>query len=58
MALKLACVETGMKCSFEAVAATKEELMQHVGVHVNMAHPEMAKDPPPPEMIARLIREV
>ena len=58
MALKLACVETGMKCSFEVVTDTKEELMQHVGVHVNMAHPGMAKDPPPPEMIAKLIHEV
>jgi predicted small metal-binding protein len=58
MALKMACAETGAKCPFEVVADTKEELMQHVGIHVNMAHPEMAKNPPSPDMIAKLIHEV
>ena len=58
MALKMACAETGAKCPFEVVAETKEELMQHVGIHAKMAHPEMAANPPSPEMIAKLIHEV
>ena len=40
MALKLVCAETGAKCPFEVVAESKEELMEHVGIHAKMAHPE------------------
>ena len=58
MALKMACADTGSKCPFEVVADSKDELMQHVGIHVKMAHPEMAANPPSPEMIAGLIHEV
>jgi hypothetical protein len=32
--------------------------MQHVGIHAKMAHPEMAANPPSPEMINQLIHEV
>lgn len=58
MAYKLVCAETGAKCPFEVVADTKDELMQHVQVHAKMAHPEMAKNPPSPEMIAKLVHQV
>jgi predicted small metal-binding protein len=58
MALKLVCAETGAKCPFEVVAPTREELMQHVMIHAQMSHPEMAANPPSPEMIAKLIHEV
>lgn len=58
MALKLVCAETGAKCPFEVVAQTREELMQHVQIHAQMAHPEMAKNPPPPQMIEKLIHQV
>jgi predicted small metal-binding protein len=58
MAFKLVCAETGAKCPFEVVSTTREELMQHVMIHAQMAHPEMAKTPPPPEMIAKLVHEV
>ncbi len=58
MALKLVCAETGAKCPFEVVADTKEELMEHVGIHVKMAHPEMAANPPSPETIAKLVHQV
>jgi len=58
MALKLVCAETGATCPFEVVAATKDELMQHVGIHAKMAHPEMAANPPSQETIENLIREV
>lgn len=58
MAYKVVCAETGAKCPFEVVSSTKDELMQHVQVHAKMAHPEMAKNPPSPEMIQKLIHEV
>jgi predicted small metal-binding protein len=58
MAYKLVCAETGAKCPFEVVTDTKDELMQHVGIHAKMAHPEMAANPPSPETVNQLIHEV
>jgi predicted small metal-binding protein len=58
MAYKLVCAETGAKCPFEVVAESRPELMEHVGIHAKMAHPEMAKNPPSPEMINKLVHEV
>ena len=58
MALKLVCAETGAKCPFEVVAPTKEELMEHIGIHAKMAHPELAANPPSPEMIEKLVHQV
>jgi predicted small metal-binding protein len=58
MAYKLVCAETGAKCPFEVVSETREELMQHVGIHAKMAHPELASNPPSPEMIEQLIHQV
>ena len=58
MAYKLMCAETGADCPFEVKTATKEELMQHVAIHAKMAHPEMANNPPPPEVIEKLIHQV
>jgi predicted small metal-binding protein len=53
MAFKLVCAETGATCPFEVVTDTKDEL-----IHAQMAHPEMASNPPSPEMINALIHEV
>jgi predicted small metal-binding protein len=58
MAYKMACAETGAKCPFEVVTESKDELMQHVQIHAKMAHPEMAKNPPSPEMMEKLIHQV
>jgi predicted small metal-binding protein len=58
MAYKLVCAETGAKCPFEVVSATKDELMQHVQIHAKMAHPEMATNPPSPEMIDKLVHQI
>lgn len=58
MAYKLVCAETGAKCPFEVVSSTRDELMEHVKVHARMAHPEMAQNPPSPEMIGKMIHEV
>jgi predicted small metal-binding protein len=58
MAYKMACAETGAKCAFEVKTDTKEEIMQHVGLHAKASHPELAAKPPSPEMIAKLIHQV
>ena len=58
MAYKLACAETGAKCAFEVITESRDELMEHVRIHAQMAHPELAKNPPSPEMIGKLIHEV
>jgi predicted small metal-binding protein len=54
----MACAETGAKCPFEVVTETKDELMQHVQIHAKTAHPEMASNPPSPQMIEQLIHQV
>ncbi len=58
MAYKLSCAETGAKCWFEVKTDTKEELMKHVAVHSQMAHPELASNPPTPAQIEKLIHQV
>jgi predicted small metal-binding protein len=58
MAYKMACAETGADCPFEVVTKTKEEMMEHVAIHARMSHPELAKTPPSPEMIEKLIHTV
>jgi predicted small metal-binding protein len=58
MAYRLTCAETGAKCPFTVTTESKEELMQHVGIHAKMAHPEQAAKPPSPEMIEKLIHVV
>lgn len=58
MAYKLVCAETGAKCPFEVVTESKDELMQHVAIHAKMAHPELASNPPSPELIEKLIHQV
>lgn len=58
MAMKLSCADTGAKCQFEVTADTEDELMEHVQVHAKHAHPEMAANPPSPETIQKLIRQV
>jgi predicted small metal-binding protein len=58
MAYKLVCAESGAKCPFEVVADSKDELMQHVQIHAKMAHPEMASNPPSPDMINKLVHQV
>jgi predicted small metal-binding protein len=58
MAYKLTCAETGAKCPFTVTTESRSELMEHVGIHAKVAHPEMAANPPSPEMIEKLIHTV
>ena len=56
MAYQLTCADTGADCPGPFPAATLEELMDHVKVHAQHAHPDM--QPPPPEVVQQLIKEV
>jgi predicted small metal-binding protein len=58
MAYKLVCADSGAKCPFEVVSATRDEVMEHAKMHAKMAHPEMASNPPSPEMMNKLVRQV
>ena len=58
MAYQLKCADTGAKCPFEVTTENKNELMEHVAIHAKMAHPELAKNPPSPDMLEKLIHQV
>jgi predicted small metal-binding protein len=58
MGYKLSCAETGAQCGFEVTTDKREELMEHVKLHMQQSHPELLKNPPPPEVIEGLIHQV
>lgn len=58
MAYTLKCADSGANCPFEVKTESKGELMQHVAMHASAAHPELAKNPPTPEQIEKLIHQV
>ena len=37
---------------------TEKELFDHVKLHMTASHPEMVKNPPPPEALQKLIKRV
>jgi predicted small metal-binding protein len=58
MAYQLSCADAGADCKFTVTTEKKDELLQHVQLHMKASHPEMLKNPPPPDEVAKLIREV
>jgi len=58
MAFMRRCADAGAPCKFEVTTETKPELMEHVQVHMKTAHPEMLKNPPPPDQLDKLIHIV
>jgi predicted small metal-binding protein len=58
MAYSLACADGGVKCPGKFVTETEKELMEHVKVHMATSHPEMAKNPPAPETVKKMIKRV
>jgi predicted small metal-binding protein len=58
MAYELTRAETGANCPFDVTSATRDELLEHLKVHVKMAHPELASKPPSPDIVAKLIHQV
>jgi predicted small metal-binding protein len=58
MAVMLKCADGGANCPFEVKTENEKELMEHVMVHMKSSHPELLKNPPPPEKLQSMIRQV
>lgn len=53
----LSCSDTGSDCPASFTTEDKDELMEHVKVHAQNAHPEMTLDEATVEQVQGLIRE-
>lgn len=58
MAYSLSCADSGANCPGKFVTETEKELMDHVKMHMGASHPEMMKNPPPPETLKKLVKTV
>jgi predicted small metal-binding protein len=58
MAYSLTCADSGTKCPGKFVTETEKELMDHVKMHMQVQHPEMNKNPPPPDQLKKLVKQV
>jgi predicted small metal-binding protein len=58
MAYSFACADTGAPCPGAFTSESKEELMQHLDLHVRTAHPDVAADPAMAGQIGGLIKTV
>lgn len=58
MAYSLACADSGATCPGKFVTETEKELIDHVQMHIAAAHPEMVKNPPPPDALKKMIKQV
>ena len=54
MAFSIKCADAGTDCSGAFTTETKEELMKHVALHAQEAHPELDLDP---QQVEALVRE-
>ena len=54
MPYSVKCADAGMQCSGAFTTETKEELMKHVELHAQEAHPELDLDP---QQVEALVRE-
>lgn len=57
MAYNLRCADTGNECPGEFRTETKDELMQHVQLHAQQAHPDMTLDDATVGQIQGLVRQ-
>jgi predicted small metal-binding protein len=58
MAYSLACADTGADCPGAFTTESKEELMDHVQMHAQRVHPELASNPDLGAMVQTLIKQV
>jgi predicted small metal-binding protein len=58
MPYSLTCADSGANCAGKFTVETEKELMDHVKMHMSTAHPEMMKNPPPPEALKKLVKQV
>ena len=53
----LDCKDTGADCAGSFTAESRDELMEHVKVHAQHAHPEMTLDEATVSQVQGLVRE-
>jgi len=58
MAYQLTCADTGAACPGSFTTENKEELVEHVMLHAERAHPELAGNPDMGAMVQTLIKTV
>ena len=44
MAYSIACADAGVDCPGAFTTETRDELMEHIGIHATAAHPDMQMD--------------
>jgi len=58
MAYSLACADTGADCPGKFITEGKDELVEHVMLHAERAHPDLAGNPDLGAMVQTLIKQV
>jgi len=58
MAYSLACADTGANCPGAFTTESQDELMAHVQMHAERAHPELVGNPELGAVIATLVKQV
>jgi len=58
MAYQLTCADTGASCPGSFTTENKDELVEHVMLHAERAHPELAGNPDMAAMVQTLIKTV
>lgn len=58
MAYSLTCAATGADCPGSFTTAGKDELVEHVMLHAERSHPELAGNPELGSMVQTLIKTV
>ena len=58
MAKQITCRDAGMDCPGQFKVETEDELMQHVQVHAQVAHPDMEVTPEFQRQVKTLIKTV
>ncbi len=57
MAYSLRCADTGADCPGQFTTSTQDELLQHVTMHAQVAHPEMTLDDATVAQISGLVTQ-
>lgn len=55
MAYRVTCADTGADCPGDFVTLTKEELIKHVEMHVQLTHPDLELTD---ELVEELVKAV
>jgi predicted small metal-binding protein len=58
MAYSFACADTGADCPGAFATEGKDELMAHVQMHAQAAHPELAGNPELASVVGGLVKQI